>query len=333
MKAVVITQPGGPEVLSVQEVTDPQPGPGQIVIDIYASALNRADLLQRQGAYPPPAGAPPYPGLEAAGRVFSVGKGVSLFEPEMRVMALLAGGGYAEKVVVPQETVMAVPDGLSFREAAAIPEVWLTAYSNMIEIGGLGKGERVRQAGMSVLIHAGGSGVGSAAIQLAKRQGATVFSTASAKKMARVKALGADVLIDYRKENFADRILQETNGRGVELIIDFIGAPYWHDNLRALSLWGRLVLVGLMGGNKVETNLGLFLRKKLSLHGSTLRDRTLEQKGSLIKRFSRDVLPALASGELRPIVDKRQFALDEIVEAHRYMEANQNFGKIILKVK
>ncbi|MGB0385568.1 MAG: NAD(P)H-quinone oxidoreductase [Ardenticatenaceae bacterium] len=327
MKAVVITQPGGPEVLSLQEVADPQAGPGQIVIDIHASALNRADLLQRQGVYPPPAGAPPYPGLEAAGRVFSVGKDVaSHFKPQMPVMALLAGGGYAEKVVVGQETVMPVPDGLSWAEAAAIPEVWLTAYSNMIEIGRLAKGERV-------LIHAGGSGVGSAAIQLAKRLGATVFSTASAKKMARVEALGADVVIDYRKENFADRILEETNGQGVELIIDFIGAPYWHDNLRALTLWGRLVLVGLMGGHKIDANLGLFLRKKLSVHGSTLRDRTLEQKGSLVKRFNRDVLPALASGELRPILDSRQFRLDQIVDAHRYMAANQNFGKIILNVK
>lgn len=326
MKAVVITQPGGAEVLCMQDVPDPQPAAGQVVIEVYASALNRADLLQRQGAYPPPADAPPYPGLEAAGRIFSVGEGVTRFEPGMRVMALLGGGGYAEKVVVPQETVMLVPDGLSWIEAAAIPEVWLTAYSNMIEIGQLVEGERV-------LIHAGGSGVGSAAIQLAKRQGATVFSTASAKKMTRVKALGADVVIDYRQENFAERILAETNGQGIELIIDFIGAQYWHDNLRALTRWGRLVLVGLMGGHKVDANLGLFLRKKLSVHGSTLRDRTLAQKEGLVTRFTANILPALATGELKPIIDERQFALSEIVEAHRYMENNRNFGKIILTVK
>lgn len=326
MQAVVITQPGGPEVLSVQEVPEPQAGAGEVVIDVYASALNRADLLQRQGLYPPPKNAPPYLGLEAAGRVFSVGEGVSLFEPEQPVMALLGGGGYAQKVVVPQETVMPIPDRFDFAEAAAIPEAWLTAYSNMIEIGRLTEGE-------TVLIHAGGSGVGTAAIQLAKWRGATVFSTASRKKLSRIKALGVDVEIDYRQENFADRILQETNGEGVNLIIDFIGAAYWDDNLRALTKWGRLVLVGLMGGRQVNANLGLFLGKKLSVHGSTLRDRTLAQKARLVQAFSREVLPGFENGQFRPIIDKRRFALDEIVEAHRYMEANQNFGKIILQVQ
>ncbi|MBA3532507.1 MAG: NAD(P)H-quinone oxidoreductase [Ardenticatenales bacterium] len=325
MKAVVITKAGGPEVLEIREVSDPAPGAGQLLIDIRATALNRADLLQRQGHYPPPADAPPYPGLECAGTINALGESVTGWTVGQRVMALLGGGGYAEKVVVPQESVLPIPEGLSWAEAAAIPEAWLTAYSNMIEIGRLQSGERV-------LIHAGASGVGSAAIQLAKWRGATVFSTVSQQKVEGVRALGADVVIDYKQENFAERVLEESDGQGVDLILDFIGAPYWDDNLRALALWGRLVLVGLMGGREVKANLGLFLSKKLSVHGSTLRDRTLEQKQRLVAAFTREVLPAFASGQLRPILDERQFTLNEVAEAHRYMEANQNFGKVILLI-
>ncbi|MDQ4075989.1 MAG: NAD(P)H-quinone oxidoreductase [Chloroflexota bacterium] len=325
MKAVIITEPGGPEVLAVREVADPELAPSEVLIQVYATALNRADLAQRRGHYPPPPGAPPYPGLECAGRIVAVGSGVTEWKTGHRVMALLGGGGYAEQVSVPQETVMPIPEGLSWAEAAAIPEAWLTAYSNMIEIGGLQAGERV-------LIHAGASGVGSAAIQLARWWGATVFSTVSGGKVERVRELGADVIVDYESENFADRIEEETDGEGVNLIIDFIGAPYWDDNMRALALWGRMVLVGLLGGRQTNVNLGLFLSKKLSVHGSTLRDRTLKQKGRLVSAFTHEVLPAFTEGELHSVVDSRQFSLSEIAEAHRYMEANQNIGKIIVQV-
>lgn len=327
MKAVVIAEPGGPDVLQLQEVPEPYVKAGQVLIEIHATALNRADLLQRQGHYPPPPDAPPYPGLECAGRVLEVGEGVTDWRPGQRVMALLGGGGYAERIAVAQEILMPIPEEMSYEEAAAIPEVWLTAYSNLIEIGRLQPGERV-------LVHAGGSGVGSAAIQLAKWRGASaIFSTASGGKLERVRELGADTVIDYGVENFAERILEETGGEGVDIIVDFIGAPYWDDNLRALALWGRLVFIGLMGGRRVEANLGLFLSRKLSVHGSTLRDRTLEQKSRLVAAFTEQVLPAFSTGQLRPILDERRFRLDQIVEAHRYMEANQNFGKIIVTIQ
>jgi putative PIG3 family NAD(P)H quinone oxidoreductase len=327
MKAVVITEPGSPDVLQLQEVAEPYVKSGQVLIEIHATALNRADLLQRQGHYPPPPDVPPYPGLECAGRVLEVGEGVIDWQPGQRVMALLGGGGYAERIAVAQEMLMSIPEGMSYEEAAAIPEVWLTAYSNLIEIGRLQQGERV-------LVHAGGSGVGSAAIQLAKWRGASaIFSTASGGKLQKVRGLGADTVIDSREENFADHILEETGGEGVDIIVDFIGAPYWDDNLRALALWGRLVFIGLMGGRTVEANLGLFLSRKLSVHGSTLRDRTLEQKSRLVAAFTEQVLPAFSAGELRPILDERRFRLDQIADAHRYMEANQNFGKIIVTIQ
>lgn len=326
MRAVTIPTPGRPEALRIEEVPDPIVQPGTVLVAVHATALNRADLMQRQGNYPPPVGAPPYPGLECAGQVLEVGEGVAGWQPGQRVMALLGGGGYAEKVVVPQETLMPIPEALGDAEAAAIPEAWLTAYSNLIEIGRLQAGERV-------LVHAGGSGVGSAAIQLARWKGAaTIFSTASGSKLDKVASLGADVVIDYRQENFADRILEATDQKGVDIIIDFIGAPYWNDNVRALAIWGRLVFIGLMGGRTVEANLGLFLSKKLSVHGSTLRDRTPEQKGRLVAAFTESVLPAFATGQLRPVLDERQFCFEEIAEAHRYMESNQNFGKIIVNI-
>lgn len=325
MNAVVITEPGGPDVLSLCEVPEPAVETGQVLISIHATALNRADLLQRQGNYPPPPDAPPYLGLECAGVVAALGTGVDQWQVGQQVMALLAGGGYAERVAVSHETVMPIPERMGFEEAAAIPEAWLTAYSNLIQIGRLQAGERV-------LVHAAGSGVGSAAVQLARWKGATVFATASPEKVAGVQQLGADMVIDYRSENFAERIERETSGEGVDIIIDFIGAPYWDDNLRALALWGRLVFIGLMGGRAVQANLGLFLSKKLSVHGSTLRDRTLAQKATLVQAFTCEVLPAFASGHLRPVLDARQFRLDEIADAHRYMEANQNFGKIVVTV-
>ncbi len=325
MKAVVVTRPGGPEVLEVQEVFEPAVGSGEVLIEVRATALNRADLLQRQGKYPPPAGAPPFPGLECAGRIIAVGDQVTRWQVGDRVMALLAGGGYAERVAVPQETLMPIPPALGWEEAAAIPEAWLTAYSNMVEIGRL-------QSGESVLIHAGASGVGSAAIQLARWLGARVFTTVSGGKVDAVRQFGADVVINYEEMAFADRIAEETEGRGVDVIVDFIGAPYWHDNLHSLARWGRLVLVGLMGGTRSEVDLSLFLSKKLSVHGSTLRDRTLTQKGNLVSAFTERVLPAFDDGSLHPVLDPQRFQLEQIADAHRAMEATQNIGKIVITV-
>ena len=316
MKAVTISHPGPPDVLTLQEVAEPSVGPRDVLIDVDATALN--------GNYPPPADAPPYPGLECAGVILSVGDEVTGWQPGDRVMALLGGGGYAERVAIPANQLMPVPRTLTLREAAAIPEAWLTAYSNMVEIGRLSAGEKV-------LIHAGASGVGSAAIQIAKQRKAFVATTVSAAKIEAVRNGGADLIIDYGAENFADRIGAEIGG--VDLIVDFIGAPYWQDNLRALKLWGRLVLVGLMGGRQVDFDLGMMLRKKLSLHGSTLRDRTNAQKASLIERFVVDLLPGFDDGTLHPVLDDSLFTLETIVDAHRHMEANRNIGKIVVTIR
>lgn len=326
MKAVIITSYGVPDVLQLREVPDPIPQSNELLIEVAATALNRADLLQRMGRYNPPAGASVYPGLEVAGNVIGVGNQVSRFKVGDRVMALLAGGGYAEQVAVDAGTVMPIPNHLSFQEAAAIPEAWLTAYSNMVEIARL-------QAGEKVLIHAGASGIGTAAIQLAKWVGATVFTTASAGKLETLKNLGADYTIDYRSEKFADRVLDITKGYGADVIVDFIGAPYWDENLRVLALWGRLVFVGMMGGNTVQANLGILMSKKLSLHGSTLRDRTLAQKAALVENFSQNALAGFATGHFRPVLDEQIFTLDQIADAHRYMESNQNIGKIVVTVR
>ena len=326
MKAIVITAYGAPDVLTIENVPDPVPQPNEVVIEVAATALNRADLLQRMGRYNPPPGAPVYPGLEVSGRIIALGNQAKQYAIGDRVMALLAGGGYAEQVAVDEGTVMPIPASLSYREAAAIPEAWLTAYSNMIQIGQLQRGE-------CVLIHAGASGVGTAAIQLAKWAGATVFTTASAGKLAALQALGADHTIDYRLEKFADRILDITKNQGVNVIIDFIGAPYWDENLRVLALWGRLVFVGLMGGNTVTANLSILMAKKLSLHGSTLRDRTLAQKADLVSSFSRTILPEFEAGQFRPVLDERTFTLEQMADSHRYMESNQNIGKIVVTVR
>jgi NADPH:quinone reductase-like Zn-dependent oxidoreductase len=240
-------------------------------------------------------------------------------------MALLGGGGYAEQVAVPQETVMAVPPSLDLISAAAVPEAWLTAYSSVIEHGQLVDKERV-------LVHAGASGVGSAAIELAEWRGATVYATAIHSKVARVAELGADEVIDYEATNFADNILELTDGGGVDLIVDFIGAPYWLDNLRALALWGRLILVGLLGGSQTSVDLRLLLSKKLTIRGATLRDRTRVQKARLVAAFTREILPLFGNGTFQPILDLCQFPLSDIAVAHRYMEANRNSGKIVITI-
>jgi tumor protein p53-inducible protein 3 len=300
----------------------PTLGPEDVLIDVKATALNRADLMQVRGMYPPPAGAPHTLGLELAGVVMAVGDNARGVDVGDRVMALVAGGGYAEQAAVYARHCMLIPDGMSFEAAAAIPEAFLTAYSNMVEIGRLRDNEHV-------LIHAGASGVGLAATQIAKVIGATVIVTASQPKHAICKAAGADMMIDYKSENFADKILASYSG--VDLIVDMVGAPYWEDNVRVIEKWGRIVYVGLQGGASRTINFGTIMQKRLSIMGSTLRNRDRQRKTALIQQFTSWALPHFTAGALKPNV-WRVLPLDDVAEAHRIMAENQNAGKIVLTV-
>jgi putative PIG3 family NAD(P)H quinone oxidoreductase len=325
MKAVLIDRPGDETVLRIGEAPEPVMGPGELRLRVAATAVNRADLLQRQGMYPPPPGASPLLGLECAGTVVELGAGVTGWKTGDRAMALLAGGGYAEQVVVHAGSALRVPERLSLEEAAAIPEVFLTAFLNLFEVGGLAAGGRA-------LVHGGGSGVGTASIQLVKAAGAHILITAGSEdKCARCLELGADVAIDYRKENFAERVREETGGHGVDVVLDSIGAQYFEGNLASLATGGRLVLIGLMGGAKVEANLAVLLARRLHVIGSTLRARPVAEKAAIVAAFERRFGADLAAGRVRPIVD-RVLPLEEVAEAHRSMKASEHFGKIVLKV-
>jgi tumor protein p53-inducible protein 3 len=325
MKAVLIDRPGDETVLRLGEAPEPALGAGELRLRVAATAVNRADLLQRQGMYPPPPGASPILGLECAGTVLEVGEGVAGWRVGDRAMALLAGGGYAEQVVVDAGSALHVPQRLSLEEAAAVPEVFLTAYLNLFEVGALPEGG-------AALVHGGGSGVGTASIQLVKAAGARVLVTAgSEEKCARCLELGADVAIDYRKEEFPARVREATGGRGVDVVLDSIGAQYFEGNLGCLALGGRLVLIGLMGGAKVEANLAVLLAKRLHVVGSTLRTRTVAEKAAIAAAFERRFGADLASGRVRPIVD-RVLPLEQVADAHRSMKASEHFGKIVLKV-
>ncbi len=326
MKAVVITKSGGPDVLEVRDVEHPQPAPSEILVNVHATALNRADLLQRMGHYPPPHGTrADIPGLEFAGEVAELGPKVTLFKAGDRVMGLLPGAGYSGKIVTHERMAMPIPEQLSYEEAAAIPEVFLTAYDALFARVDLKMGERI-------LIHAIGSGVGLAALQLAKMAGAEVFGTAgSAVKIRQAVDLGLDHGIVYSREDFQKVVLEKTQEKGVEAIVDFVGAQYWAKNLACLAPLGRMVLVGLLGGSKIEADLGTILRKRLQITGTVLRARALEEKISLTKNFEKKILPLIASGKIRAIVD-RVLPLENVVEAHEYMESNRNFGKIVLSI-
>ena len=326
MRAAVITEPGGPDVLKVMEVDDPVPGPEDILVDVKASALNRADMLQRQGAYPAPFGSPSeIPGLEFSGVVLEVGDRVDSLKEGDNVFGLLGGGGYASRTITHHRMAVKIPAGWDFVQAAATPEVYLTAYDALFNRGNL-------QMGENVLIHAAGSGVGTAAVQLAHQAGAFVFGTAgSAEKLAGATDLGMNVGINYREQDFAEVIKEVTSGAGVDVLIDFIGAPYWDKNIASLAVLGRLVEVGLMGGTKMEVDLRPLMAKRLQVCGTGLRGRTLGEKLEVTSQFRRHVLPHLASGSMKPIVD-RTFPLEEVAEAHKYMETNANFGKIVLTI-
>lgn len=326
MQAVHVRAAGGPEQLTIGAAKRPTPGPTEALVRVRATALNRADTYQRRGHYDPPPGASPILGLETAGEVVEVGRGVRRWHAGDNVFGLLAGGGYAEFVAVDEGLLLPKPEALSFAEAAAIPEVFLTAYQALFWLGGLAAGEQA-------LIHAGGSGVGTAAIQLAARAGATPHITASAGKHAACRALGAATTIDYAREDFADRLLDATDGDGADVILDFIGAAYARQNARALAQDGRWVVLALMGGATVEAfPLGTLFRKRGTLHTSTLRNRSLDYKRRLVAAFADDYLPLLQNKTIRPVIDSTR-SWKDVQEAHQHMEANRNIGKIVLRVE
>lgn len=331
MQAICCKEPGGPENLYLAQVPKPKPKDGEVLIKICATALNRADLLQRRGLYPAPSGASEILGLEAAGVVIGFGSGLKRnFNIGDKVMMLLSGGGYAQYVAVPEELLMPVPSHLTLYEAAAIPEAWLTAYQLLHLIAQVKKGE-------TVLIHAGASGVGTAAIQLARLFCAVPLVTAgSSDKLKMAEKLGAAAGFNYKEEDFSDNILRITEGRGVDIILDCIGGSYWEKNLHSLAIDGRWVLYGVMGGKAVNGDLlGKLLFKRGHILSSLLRSRSLQYKAELVESFIEQALPHFSSKDLstslKPIIDT-MFNMEDIAEAHRHMEANKNTGKIIIKI-
>ncbi len=324
MRAVVITGYGGPEVLQVMEVPEPLPGPGEVLVDVVSSALNRADLLQRMGLYPGPQMEHEVPGLEFAGRVSAVGEGVTRWSEGDEVMGITGGAAHAERLVVHADQAVRVPVGTPLEMAGALPEVFITAWDALVLQGGL-------REGGTALVHAGASGVGTAAIQLCGMLGATVVVTASAGKVARCLELGADRAVDYASQDWVSVVAEATDGRGANVVLDVIGGDYLDRNADALAVGGTIMQVGLMGGGKATFGLGKLLSKRARLVGTTLRARSLEEKVALSRAFEDRVVPGFEDGSLQVVVDRR-YPLADIVEAHAYMETNASVGKIALDV-
>ena len=325
MKAIVLDGFGDESVMRLAEVPAPALVPGALRIRVAATAVNRADLMQRQGLYPAPPGASEILGLECAGEVVEVASDVRGWRPGERAMALLPGGGYAEEVVVDAGSALRVPGRLSLEEAAAVPEVFLTVFLNVFQLGAL-------PAGGTALVHGGGSGIGTAAIQLVKAAGARVVVTAGSEaKCARCRELGADLAVCYREGDFVAACKELTGGRGVDVVLDSIGAAYLERNLASLAVGGRLLLIGLLGGAKAEIGLGQLLARRIQLIGSTLRARSLAEKARIVAGFEVRFGAALARGEIGPIVD-RVLPLADAAEAHRVVKASQHFGKVVLRV-
>lgn len=323
MYAITLPSFGEPDVLTWAEVPDPEPGPGEVLVDVAATAVNRADVMQRLGHYPPPPGAPPYPGLECAGRVAALGEGVEGWRVGDEVCALLGGGGYAERVAVPAGQLLPVPRGLSLTEAAALPEVACTVWSNVFALARLAPGE-------AFLVHGGASGVGTFAIQLAARRGARVFCTAgSQEKLTRCRELGAELAVNYRDDDFVARSREATGGRGVDVILDNMGAAYLGRNVDALATGGRLVVIGMQGGRVGELDLGTLLAKRATVAATGLRARPPQDKARIVAEVRESVWPAIEAGEVRPVID-RVLPLSQAAEAHRALQASEHVGKIVL---
>ncbi|MEW2327951.1 NAD(P)H-quinone oxidoreductase [Micromonospora chersina] len=322
MHAITIPKPGGPEALVWAAVPDPEPGPGEVVVEVRASAVNRADLLQRQGQYPPPPGAPAYPGLECAGVVAALGPEVTGWAVGDEVCALLAGGGYAERVAVPAGQLLPVPAGVDLVDAAALPEVACTVFSNVVQLARLGEGE-------TLLVHGGGSGIGTFAVQLGVALGATVVVTARAAKHERLRELGAAHAIDYREQDFVEEVRRVTDGRGADVILDIMGAAYLPRNVAALATGGRLVVIGMQGGRKGELDLGMLLAKRASVHATALRSRPVAEKAEIVRGVREQVWPLVESGKIRPVVHARAKMADA-ADAHRLVESSDHLGKVLL---
>jgi putative PIG3 family NAD(P)H quinone oxidoreductase len=323
MRAITITAPGGPDVLRIAEVPDPMPAAGEVLIDITASGVNRADLLQRQGLYPPPPGAPPYPGLECSGRISAVGQEVTGWQVGDEACALLSGGGYAERVAVPAGQLLPVPAGVTVTAAAALPEVACTVYSNVVQIAGLTAGE-------TLLVHGGASGIGTMAIQLGRALGARVACTAGTPaKLDRCRELGCDLAISYADDDFVEAISEFTDGRGADVILDIMGAVYLERNVTALAPDGRLLVIGLQGGARAELDLSQLLRKRASVHATSLRARPAEQKAAIVAGVLDRVWPMVIDGRIRPVIETT-VPLAEAAQAHRLLEAGAQIGKILL---
>lgn len=322
MKAITIPSPGGPEALVWADVPDPTFGPDEVTIDIRASAVNRADLLQREGRYPVPAGAPPYPGLECAGVVSEIGADVTGWRVGQPVCALLGGGGYAQRVAVPAGQLLPVPTGVDLAEAATLPEVACTVWSNVVRLARLSIGE-------TLLVHGGGSGIGTFAIQLGAALGATVLATARADKHDRLRELGAAHTIDYTTEDFVEATKRATDGSGADVILDIVGGPYLGRNVAALATDGRLVVIGMQGGRRGELDLGALLAKRGSVAATALRSRSAADKAAIVRGVRDEVWPLITSGAIRTVIDRR-LPMAQAAEAHRIVESSAHFGKVLL---
>ena len=323
MRAVTVPEPGGADALVIAEVEAPTPAEGEVRIRVAAAGVNRADILQRQGYYDPPPGSSPYLGLEVSGTIDAVGEGVEGWAVEDEVCALLVGGGYAEQVCVPAGQLLPIPEGVGLVEAAALPEVACTVWSNVFGVARL-------QPGETLLVHGGSSGIGTMAIQLATAHGARVAVTAgSAEKLEFCEQLGASILINYREEDFVERVRAATDGRGVDVILDNMGAKYLMRNVAALADGGRLVIIGMQGGVKAELDIGALLRKRGSVMATALRSRSPEEKAAIVSAVREQVWPLVEAGRVRPIVHAT-YPIEQVAAAHEEMESSRHIGKILL---
>ena len=322
MRAVVLESYGGTEVLTIKDVPDPVPGPEEVLVQVHSTALNRADLLQRMGFYPGPAMEHEIPGMEFAGTVTAVGERVTGRSVGDEVMGIVGGGAYAEQLTVHERQTMLVPSSVGLADAAAIPEVWITAFDALVAQSGL-------TSGMTALVHAGASGVGTAAIQIANAIGARIAVTASSGKVQACRDLGADLAIDYTTEDYAEKVMELTEGVGADVILDVIGGDYLARNLACVKTKGTIIQVGVMGAGNPEIDLGRILRGRITLIGTVLRARPLEEKIAITQKFATEILPLFDRGSCKPVIDCR-FPLDEIAAAHDHMAANANVGKILV---